>query len=263
MIIVFWITFIGIIVVSALILISIEKIKRKPRWGLVPTDNLRKDVIDIATPSGTVKGYVYESTDSVSAGNDPFPGIVVLPRRDMRYPFFEHWGAHFALQGFTTLCIDTFDKKSPYDVFVARMASAWPAIKAELVKRKNVDPAKLVLFGECDSAEAAIHAGGSDQDVRLICTYGMREIDEHVSASAKGKVVLGFCKDDEQVPVAQFHANKQKLGAGDHDYLLLDYGGHNMLSQEAVFSAFFSIKVHERLKPVYRQVEKQDVEGVA
>ena len=84
------------------------------------------------------------------------PGVIVVPRRDKKYPYFEHWGAHFALQGYPTLCIEVYDKKLSLNEFVSKYIPILRSIKQEFVKDKRVDANKFVYLGVEDSAKIAL-----------------------------------------------------------------------------------------------------------
>jgi dienelactone hydrolase len=258
MIIVFWIALVGILAITGYFIWLIVQIKIKPRWGLVPSNHLHKKEITIPVEDGELKGYFYTSADF--EGSDKMPGVIVLPRRDKKYPFFEHWGAHFALQGFPTLCIETYDKKSTISEFISRMVAGYPNIKKTFLTNPQVRPDELAIFGQGDSAEAAVYIGANDADVKVICAAGMHKLNEKKAESAKDKVFIVHSKDDNVVTMDEFNANVQLLGLSEKDYLLLDLGGHYFNSQEAVIGGFFSIKLHGKLNPEYKQVTRKDLE---
>ncbi|MHA1684023.1 MAG: hypothetical protein ACTSUE_24000 [Promethearchaeota archaeon] len=261
MIVVFWIALVAILVMIGYFLTSIIKIKIKPRWGLVPTDYLIRKEISIDTGTGKLKGYLYTSTDFKNSPG--MPGVIVLPRRDKKFPFFEHWGAHFALQGFPTLCVELSGIKSARPEFVEKIVSFFPQIKGALIKNSDANPEKIAIMGEEDAAEAAVYAGLKDENVKMVCVRNMHALNQEQIDGDSGKIALAHAKDDDQVMMDEFETNRGILGLSDRDYLLLDLGGHHMNSQEAVVSGFFSIKLHQALKPVYKQVENKSSGVVA
>ncbi len=248
----FWIIFCVILGVTAYFLIQIVRIKHAPRWGIVPTENLIRESLTIPIDNSVVHGYLYTSTDFKNY--EPMPGVIVLPRRDQKYPNFEHWGAHFALQGYPTLCIEMFDKVSSREAFVAKWLLKLPFIKKTLAGNPRVDPRKIVLVGFEDAAEVALRAGLPDDDVKVICAVSMfRVAPEHVP-SGHGKVFLAHCGDDAQATLGDFRRNCEVLHLTPREYLLLDLGGHHVLSQEASIAAFMSIQIKLRLHPPFKQI---------
>ena len=61
------------------------------------------------------------------------------------------------------------------------------------------------------------------------------------------------------LPVEDFEHNKKVLNVGEHNYLLLKYGGHNIIGQEPATAAFFSIKIKQKLKPIYMQIINKEI----
>ena len=103
MIILFWI--LAIFLVAGFTYFTIRIIimryaKKYRRWGRVLTDNLIIEEKSFKiSDTLTVKGWSYGSTDFIDYEHK-MPGVIVIPRRDKKYPYFEHWAAHFALQGY-------------------------------------------------------------------------------------------------------------------------------------------------------------------
>ncbi|HME51998.1 MAG TPA: hypothetical protein VKM55_07260 [Candidatus Lokiarchaeia archaeon] len=251
MIIVFWIVLAGILVAIGITAASTIKTMRKPRWGIVPTDNLLKKEIIITTGGKTFHGFVYTSTDFTES--PPMPGMLLLPDRDEKYPGFEHWAAIFALQGFPTLAVDLYGKKMLAAEFLDVVSTAFPSFKQALTENANVDPSGFGMLGFGESALAGLYAGSADDEVKAICCAGMPRADPSRVNDAMGRIFLAHCKDDTMAPLDEFEANKDSLGVGDRDYLLLDLGGHGFISQEAVIAGYFSIPVHKMLGLYYKQ----------
>ncbi len=182
------------------------------------------------------------------------PGVIVLPRQDEKYPSFEHWGAHFALQGYPTLCIEMFDKATAREAFVAEWLKKLPSIIEVLSSDPRVDLHKIVLVGFEDAAEVALRTGLADDHVKVICGVSMFRILLEQIPSSQGKVFLAHCKDDNQATLADFRQNCEVLHLTPREYLLLDLGGHHILSQEATIAAFMSIQIKLRLNPPFRQI---------
>ncbi len=248
----FWILFCAILGVMMYFIVQIVRIKRTPRWGIVPTENLIREPVTFPAGNGVVRGYIYTSTDF--KGSEPMPGVIVLPRRDQKYPAFEHWGAHFALQGYPTLCIDLFDKTTPREAFVAECLQKLPAITKVLASDPRVDPHRIVLVGFEDAAEVALRGGLPDNDVKVICAVSMSQVaPEHVP-TGQGKVFLAHCGDDDVATLADFRHNCEVLHLTPREYLLLNLGGHHILSQEATIAAFMSIKIKQQLNPPFKQI---------
>ncbi len=261
MIIVFWVLFIIFLSIFMYFLLSNYKMKKDKickRWGRILTDNLIIEKIQINDSKGkAIICYLYISTDFKNY--EKMPGVIVLPRRDKKYPYFEHWGAHFALQGYPTLCINLYDKKLSRKKFVNKYQKLIPKIKEKFCQNRRVDPNKLVYFGIDLGAEVALLEGLSDDDVKVICGYSMYLIDENKIKKWNNseKVYLVHCKDDKIVSIADFEKNRRNLGLKDGDFLVFDFGGHFILGQEHSCAAFFSIKIKQKLKPVYKQIIKK------
>jgi len=251
MIIIFWIALAGILVAIGIIAASTIKTLRKPRWGIVPTDNLLKKEISIAAGGKTFRGFVYTSTDFTES--PPMPCMVVLPEREEEYPGFEHWATVFALQGFPTLAVDLHAAKMLAPEFLDVIGTAFPSFKQALAENANVDPSCFGILGFGESALAGLYASNTDDTVKAICCAGMPRADPTRAINAMGRIFLAHCKDDTIAPLEGFMANKDTLGIGDRDYLLLNLGGHVLNSQEAVIAGYFSIIVHKMLGPHYKQ----------
>jgi hypothetical protein len=234
-----------------------NKINR--RWGCVLTDNLiiEENSFKISDTL-TIKGWSYGSTDFIDYEHK-MPGIIVIPRRDKRYPYFEHWGAHFALQGYPTLCIEVHDKSSLTE-FVSKFRPILRSIKQEFLKDKRVDVNKIVFYGVEDSAKLAVLEGLEDESVKIVCGISMPKIEANELQKEKNDtdIYLVHCKDDKKVPLQDFEHNKKVLNVGELDYLLFDLGGHHILSQEVTSATFLSIKIKKKLQPIYRQIIRKE-----
>ncbi len=257
----FWILFMIFLGFFVYFIIRIKKMSHDQihnRWGRVYTDNIIIDKIQIITPENQkLKGYYYTSTDFTDS--DIMPGVIVIPRRDKKYPFFEHWGAHFALQGYPTLCVEVYEKKLGIDEFITKYRKIMPIIKKRFSQFKRVDKSKLIYFGAELSGKVAILEGLLDEDVKSICGISVPriEVNEIKNKGGNQKIYLVHCKDDEIVPIKDFNHNKEIFGLGDTDYILYDYGGHHIISQEPSTAAFFSIKIKKDVNPVYKQFTKE------
>ncbi len=248
----FWIVFCAILGVMVYFLVQVVRLKRAPRWGLVLTEHLVREQLSIPIGNAHVLGYLYTSIDFKNYA--PMPGVIVLPRRDEKYPAFEHWGAHFALQGYPTLCLEMFNKTTSREAFVAEWLQKLPSIKKVLSSDPRVDPCKIVLVGFEDSAEVALRTGLPDDDVKVICGVSMFHVAPEYVTSGQEKVFLAHCKDDDQATLAEFRQNCDLLHLTPREYLLLDLGGHHVLSQEATIAAFMSIQIKLRLNPPFKQI---------
>ncbi len=248
----FWILFCAILGAMAYFIVQIVRIKRTPRWGIVPTENLIREIVTIPASNRAVRGYIYTSTDF--KGSEPMPGVIILPRRDKKYPSFEHWGAHFALQGYPTLCIELFDKTTAREAFVADWLQKLPAIMKVLVTDPRVDPHKIVLVGFEDAAEVTLYGGLLDNDVKVICGVSMFRVTPEQVPKGQGKVFLAHCGDDDMATIADFRHNCEVLRLTPREYLLLNLGGHHILSQEATIAAFMSIQIKQQLNPPFKQI---------
>jgi predicted esterase len=257
MIIVFWIALIGILVALGVVMASIIKTLKKPRWGIVPTDTLAKSEDRIEARGKTYRGFMYSSHDFDES--PPMPGMIVLSPRGEKYPGFEHWAAIFAVQGFITLAVEFKDAKSTSHDFMESTCAAFPAFKDALLKNARVDQSKIGLLGFGESALAGLYAGSTDENIKAICCAGMPRVDMARVTGAKGKVFLAHCKDDEVVPLEDFTYNKDVLGTSSSENLLLELGGHDFISQEAVIAGFFSIPINRKLQPAYKQFTPEGV----
>ena len=264
MIIVFWI--IAIFLVAGFTYFTIRIIimrynKIAKRWGRVLTDNLiiEEQAFKISDTE-TIKGWSYGSTDFIDYEHK-MPGIIVIPRRDKKYPYFEHWAAHFALQGYPTLAIEVYDKKLPLQEFVTKYRPILKIIKQEFMKDKRVDTNKIVYYGVEDSAKLAILEGVEDEHVKIVCGISMPKVEtaEIPKNRTNIDVFLVHCKDDKKIPLDIFEHNKKILNVGETDYILFDLGGHHILSQEPITAAYFSVQIKNKLQPIYRQIIKKEI----
>jgi predicted esterase len=128
-----------------------------------------------------------------------------------------------------------------------------------LIENTRIDRTKIGILGFGVPALAGLHAGSKDDDVKAICCAGMPRVNPDQGAGSKGKVFLAHCKDDEVAPLDDFLVNKDVLGIGAQDYLLLEMGGHGFVSQEAVIAGYFSILIHKIFKPRYKQFTPRGV----
>lgn len=235
--------------------------KKNKRWGRVYTDNLTiEEKTFRISDEVEIKAWSYGSTDFIDYEHK-MPGVIVIPRRDKKYPYFEHWGAHFALQGYPTLCIEVYDKKLSLNEFVDKYRPILRAIKQEFLKDKRVDASKFVYYGVEDSAKLAVLEGLEDETVKVVCGISMPKIEPNEIQKERGDtdIYLNHCKDDKVVPIADFEHNKKILNIGEHDFLVLELGGHHILSQEPVTTAFFSILIKNKLQPKYRQIQRKEI----
>ncbi len=264
MIILFWIlsgVFLGFFFYFLLRILQMRHDKINKRWGRVYTDNL---IIEEKTfrlsDEIEIRAWSYGSTDFIDYEHK-MPGVIIIPRRDKKYPYFEHWGAHFALQGYPTLCIEVYDKKLSLNKFVNKYSSILRSIKQEFVNDKRVDASKFVYFGVEDSAKVALLEGLKDESVKVVCGISMPKIHSSEIKKDLGDtdVYLMHCKDDEIVPYVDFEHNKKVLNVGEHDFLSLDLGGHHIICQEPIASAFFSILIKKKLQPKYRQIVRKEI----
>ncbi|NMC07499.1 MAG: hypothetical protein GYA24_19955 [Candidatus Lokiarchaeota archaeon] len=253
MIIAFWIALGGITGAICVVLAATIKSLRKARWGIVATETMARRGLAIDAPGGSFKAYLYTSSDFDGAG--AMPGMILLPDCGKKFPAFEHWAAIFALQGLPTLAIEieTGAKGIPGKDLVEGLVQAFPSFKKALIEHTEVDPGKIGVFAFGTPALAGLYAGAADGDVKAICCGGMPRFDDNRAKDANKKVFLVHCKDDEVAPLADFMSNKQALDLGNQDYLLLDRGGHEFISQEAVIAGFLSIKANRALQPRYKQ----------
>jgi len=257
LIIVFWIVLAGIVTAIGVVIVSIIKTMTKPRWGIVATDTLAKSEVMIEARGKTYRGFMYSSNDFLES--PPMPGMIVLPPRGKKYPSFEHWATMLSVQGFVTLAVEFRDAKSTPQEFIESICSALPAFKDALVKNERVDSSKIGILGFGESVLPGLYTGSDDESIKAICCAGMPRIDMARVANAKGKVFLAHCKDDEVAPLEDFAYNKEMLGTSSSENLLLDLGGHDFISQEAVIAGFFSIPINRMLKPAYKQFTPEGV----
>ncbi|MFX0102376.1 MAG: hypothetical protein ACFFCS_22615 [Candidatus Hodarchaeota archaeon] len=253
----FWITAIGILIAAGYFIGLTIKIKMLPRWKEIPSPHLVKEELEIAIEGGTLRGFFYTSIDFEYSSKRP--GVLVLPRKDKKYPYFEQWGAVFAFQGYPTLVVEVNNKALLKGDFVTNLHSIMGVLKETLCKDSRVDESKIAYFAIEDSAEVAAYSGLDDDDVKAICCMGMSLLDEGKISNKRGKVFLTHCENDEIVPVEDFRKNCEMLGLNDNDYLLLKFGGHHFLSQEPLPAAFFCIRLREKLQPEFKQFVNREV----
>jgi len=263
MIIIFWILSIFLLSGFTYFLIRILILrynKIHKRWGRVITDNLiiKEKTFQISEEIA-VRGWIYGSTDFIEYDHK-MPGIIIIPRRDKKYPFFEHWGAHFALQGYPALCIEVYDKKLSQRTFVEKYRPILRKIKQEFIQDNSVDPNKIIYFGCEDSAKLAVLEGIEEEEVKIVCGISMPKIEAEEIQKDRGDtdIYLIHCEDDKVVPITDFEHNRKILKIGPHDFIVYKLGGHNIIGQEPASSAFFSIKVKQKLKPIYKQIIKRE-----
>ncbi len=263
LIIVFWIIsfiLIGFTIYFVSKIVAMKYKKANKRWGHVYTDNLiKEEKIFKISEEVKIRGWSYGSTDFIDYEHK-MPGIIVIPRKDKKYPFFEHWGAHFALQGYPTLCIEVYDKKLSRSDFVTKYRPILRTIKKEFIKDKRVDVNNIIYFGSEDSAKVAILEGLEDEVVKIVCGGSTPKVEISEINQKKGKtyILLVHCKDDKVSPISDYEHNKKTLEVGDNDFLVFDYGGHHIISQEPITSAFFSIRIKQKLQPKYRQIIRKE-----
>ncbi|MEX2682973.1 MAG: hypothetical protein Q6373_015390 [Candidatus Sigynarchaeota archaeon] len=250
-IVVFWIALAGILGAIGIVVVSIIRTLRAPRWGQVFTDNLQRKEIAITAGGTTYRAFLYTSTDFDDGPE--MPGVILLPDRGVKYPAFEHWGACYGLQGLPTLAVELVAKGITDQQLVDKIVNAFPAFKKALVENAKVDGSRIGIVGFGIPALAGVYAGANDGDVKAICCGGIPRLDMERASGAKGKIFLAHCKDDEVAPFADFKNNKDALGIDEKGYLLLDMGGHVFLSQEMIVAAFFSIAMNKAIKPRYKQ----------
>ncbi len=264
MIIVFWI--LAVFLVAGFTYFTIRIIimrwsKKYRRWGRVLTDNLIIEEKSFKiSDTLAIKGWSYGSTDFIDYEHK-MPGVIVIPRRDRKYPYFEHWAAHFALQGYPTLAIEVKDKKLSTDEFVNKYRPILSIIKEEFIKDKRVDGNKIVYYGIEDSAKVALLEGLKDENVKVVCGISMPKIEapEIDKKDSQTTIYLVHCKDDKVVPITDCMHNVDLLKIPDDDYIVFDQGGHHLFSQEPIAAAYFSIRVKQELKPIYRQIIKKEI----
>jgi len=263
MIILFWIlsiVFLSFFIYFIVNIIILRYNKIHKRWGLVLTENLIKEKILLKDSEGNIINcYLYTSTDFKNY--DKMPGVIILPRRDKKYPYWENLGAHFALQGYPSICLEVYDKKLSRQAFVEKYTKILPIVKEKLISDSRVDAKKLVYFGIGFAAEVVLLKGLHDNDVKAICGISMPLIDESKVNQWKNsdKVYLVHCQDDKNVPFSDFEKNCENFGLKKGDFLYFELGGHNLLSQEPIAAAFFSIKIKQKLKPVYKQIVRREI----
>ncbi len=158
------------------------------------------------------------------------------------------------------MCIDTFHKKISRNEYVNRYLALIPKLKDLLREDKAVDPKKLIYFGLGYGAEVALLGGLADKDVKAICCSSMHLIEEDKLEQYEiiDKIYLVHCKDDKISPYEEFVKNKERLNVKEGDYLVYDLGGHDLLSQEPSTAAFCSIKIKQKLNPIYKLIERRD-----
>jgi len=264
MIIVFWI--LAVFLVAGFIYFTIRIIiyrwaKTYRRWGRVLTENLLIEEKEFKISEAiTIKGWSYGSTDFIDY-EYKMPGVIVLPRRDRKYPYFEHWAAHFALQGYPTLAIEVYDKNLSIDEFVNKYRPILRQIKQEFVQDPRIDTNKLIYFGVEDSAKVAVLEGLKDENVKIICGISMPRIEDTEIQENKGdtNIYLVHCKNDKVVPISDFKHNRELLNIPENDYVVFELGGHHILSQEPISAAYFSIRIKDKLQPKYKLIEKKEI----
>jgi len=238
-----------------LMTLKMNRDKIQKRWGRVITDNLLVERIEIENNEGFITNcYLYSSADFI--GYEKMPGVIVFPRRDKRYPYFEHWGAHFALQGYPTICIQLYDKNLPVDIFLKKYQNVLQQVKKLLYQEERVNHEELIYFGIDLGGKLALLDGLMDRNVKLICGISIPLISENEIMDLKNsdKVYLIHCKDDNDVPFSYFETNKKILGLTNENILTFNRGGHYLLSVEHSAATFFSIKIKQALKPIFKQI---------
>ncbi len=263
MIILFWVLFIAFLLLIIYFILMIFKMnsdKINKRWDRVITHNLEIKKIQINDSEGNlINCYLYTSSDFLDSNK--MPGVIILPRRDKKYPFFEHWGAHFALQGYPTLCVELYNKKLSRAEFIKKNRKIMPRIKQLLWQNDRVDKNNLIYFGIDYGAEIVLLEGLIDEDVKIICGISLYLIDKNKieKRNNSDKVYLAHCKDDKIVPFSDFEKNRDLLALKKNNLLILDFGGHYLLSMEHSVAAFFSIKIKQKLNPKYKQIERKKI----
>lgn len=253
MIVIFWVTLAVLLALGSALAVSIAKKKMKPRWGRVPTEALGSATLAIA--NSRVVAYLYESTDFTPARAMPL--IVVVPSRGTRHPAAEHWAAHFALQGYATVLVDHARVKGTLADFTREIVACFQSIKEGAAKRENVDTGAIALFSLHEPSAAALEIAMNDRAVKVVAALSAPSLLQDGNRPSKDlecTVLLAHCKDNKRVPVEAFHENKDALGLGETDYLLLDHGGATFLGQEAVVAGFVSIRFKQVLEPTYPQI---------
>lgn len=253
----FWITAIAILVVCGYIVFLIIKMLLTPRWGHIPSPHLEMEELEIPVEGGTIRGFFYTSIDFKDSGKRP--GVIVLPRNDKKYPYFEQWGAHYAFQGYPTLVVEVNNNVLKKGDFKKNLASAMDSIKNTICKKEKVDPNKLAYLGIEDAAEVAVLKGLNDEDVKVICCMGMSRLEKQKIPNNPGKVFLAHCENDKVVPVEDFRKNCEILGLTGEDYLLYKFGGHHFLAQEPTTAAYFSIIMKSIFQPEFKQFVNKEV----
>ena len=258
MIILFWVLLIIFLCFFIFFIIMSFKMKidkKRKRWGRVISNNLNMEKILINdSESNPIICHLYRSKEFVNYNK--MPGVIILPRWDKKYPFFEHWGAHFALQGYPTLCVDIYNKKLKKTEFIEKYRKILPKIKERFCQEKQVKKNHLIYFGIDRGAEIVLLEGLPDDDVKVICGISMHLVDENKIKMWKNseKVYLVHCRDDKIVNYGDFEKNMYNLGLKDGEFLVFNYGGHYLLSSEHSAAAFFSIKINQKINPKYEQI---------
>ncbi|GAB4331167.1 MAG: hypothetical protein Kow0069_38810 [Promethearchaeota archaeon] len=248
----YWFAFSAWVAFSAFFLGRATRLKldqRRNRWGRVLTSDLVVKEVELSWTGGSGKAWAYGSTDFPE--DDPnarrMPGVLVLPRKEEKYPQFEHWGAHFALQGYPTLVADLSGKGG---------APPLSSLLLPLSSLPRVDPESLVVLGMAESALIALDEGLDRPDVALVGGFSCPRADPSTLErhAGKGRVVLVHCADDQVATLEDFRANADALKLENWEYLLLKGGGHLLLGQEPSALAFFSIVMKKKLDPAWPQV---------
>lgn len=251
MIIAFWIALAGILGAIGVLVVAIARSARLPRWGTVPTDQLQRVEVSLDGETGVAsRAFVYSSD---VFGDRAMPGMILLPEQGAKHPSFEHWAAMLALQGYPTIAVELARAGTGGTGLVEAVASAIPACKDVLARHANVDMTRVGILGFGEPALAGLVAAGTDPAITIVACAAMPRAGDGVLRAVRGKVVLVHCKDDAVVPLDGFQHNKDGLGLGIEEYLLLDLGGHGFLGQEAVIAGYLSIPIKKALQPRHKQ----------
>lgn len=251
MIVVFWIALCTILALIAIFVAAIVRMKRTPRWGAVPTSNLIHDTCNLVVNDDSLKVHVYTSRD-FSYPNQ-LPGLIVLPGSTRTYPEYEHWCAHFALQGFPTACMEKQRERFSSE----QLAHFIKQLQQDLDILADDTGKSIILVAFGNAVVPAIHATAKEETILLTCGFGGMDVKEDIAKDAVGRIILAHCADDNIAPVDLFKTNCDLLELEDDDQLLLELGGHGGLSQEAVIAGFFSIRIHQKLDLKYQQMGKR------
>lgn len=197
---------------------------------------VRVEPLEYKEGDTVLEGYV--AWDDAHAG--PRPGVLVIHDWMGPGPFTRGKARELAAMGYVALAVDVYGKsvRPANQEEASRLAGQFKGDRAllrrrlkagldALLKRPEVDPARVAAIGYCFGGTAALELARSGADVAGVVSFhgGLDSPAPADGRNIKGKVLALHGADDPFVPAADLVAFQDELRKAGVDWQLIVYGG--------------------------------------